>query len=187
MIATNQNDILHRTLASGAHTKETVRPSISPSMDIQVSSNFERLLFDVYDRDGAAVARQMADLKDQGGFTISQGALERLREGFASGRASEAETSVTIREIYETTGEILCPHSAVGVKVAGETADPKVPMITLATAHPAKFPDAVEAAIGIRPALPKRMADLYDRPERLREVPNALPQIEAAIEGSIRA
>ncbi|MCR9085223.1 MAG: threonine synthase [Rhodobacteraceae bacterium] len=187
VIATNQNDILHRTLASGAHTKETVRPSISPSMDIQVSSNFERLLFDVYDRDGAAVARQMADLKDQGGFTISQGALERLREGFASGRASEDETSATIREIFETTGEILCPHTAVGVKVAGETADPKVPMITLATAHPAKFPDAVEAAIGIRPALPKRMADLYDRPERLREVPNALPQIEAAIEGSIRA
>lgn len=187
VIATNQNDILHRTLVSGAHIKEMVQPTISPSMDIQVSSNFERLLFDLYDKDGGAVAQQMEALKSEGGFKISQGALEKLREGFSSGRASESETSATIQEIYATTGEILCPHSAVGVKVAQDTADPRVPMITLATAHPAKFPDAVEAAIGIRPPLPKRMADLYDRSERLREVPNALPQIEAAIEESIPA
>ncbi|MBV0911308.1 threonine synthase [Anianabacter salinae] len=171
VIATNQNDILHRTLATGMHRKEGVTPSISPSMDIQVSSNFERALFDVYDRDGRAVAQQMDALKRDGGFTVSQGALERLREVFASGRVSEDETSATIRETFAATGETLCPHSAVGVKVAADHLGP-TPMVTLATAHPAKFPDAVEAATGTRPPLPNRMADLYERPERVTAVAN---------------
>ncbi|MFN3146907.1 MAG: threonine synthase [Paracoccaceae bacterium] len=181
VIATNQNDILHRTLATGAHVKEGVTPSISPSMDIQVSSNFERALFEVYDRDGAAVAQQMQALKDAGGFTVSQGALQRLRETFGSGRASEAETADTIRHTFAATGELLCPHSAVGVKVAEEQATGGTPMITLATAHPAKFPDAVEAATGLRPPLPNRMADLYDRPERVTEVANDLAALERLI------
>jgi threonine synthase len=179
VIATNQNDILHRTFVTGDHRKEGVRPSISPSMDIQVSSNFERALFDAYGRDGGAVAQLMAELKS-GGFAISQGAMEALREVYASGRTSEDETTATIRRTLATTGELLCPHSAVGVKVAEEHLGP-TPMITLATAHPAKFPDAVEAATGIRPPLPKRMADLYDRPERVTEVPNDLHAIEGLI------
>ncbi len=179
VIATNQNDILHRTLVSGAHVKEGVTPSISPSMDIQVSSNFERALFDAYGRDGRAVAQLMAELK-QGGFTVSQGAMEALREIYASGRASEEETSATIRAMHARTGEVLCPHSAVGVKVAQEHLG-ATPMITLATAHPAKFPDAVEAATGIRPGLPNRMSDLYDRPERVTEVGNDLSAIEDLI------
>ncbi len=182
VIATNQNDILHRTLVTGAYTRETVVPSISPSMDIQVSSNFERALFDAYGRDGRAVAAQMEALRSEGSFPVSQGALDMLRDAFASGRASEDETLATIARIHAETGELLCPHSAVAVKVAAEAADPGVPMIALATAHPAKFPDAVENATGIRPALPKRMADLYERPERMTEVGNDLAAIERLIE-----
>ena len=180
VVATNQNDILHRTLETGRYQKEGVTPSISPSMDIQVSSNFERALFDAYGRDGAAVAQLMDELKAAGGFPVSQGAIDALREVYASGRASEDETSATIRAMRERTGEILCPHSAVGVKVAEEHLGSE-PMITLATAHPAKFPDAVEAATGMRPPLPSRMSDLYDRPERITRVPNELGEIERVI------
>ena len=179
VIATNQNDILHRTLTTGAYTTAEVHPSISPSMDIQVSSNFERVLFDAYGRDGAVVAEQMADLA-KGGFTISQGAIEFLRSQFASGRASEAETLATIKRIHQTTGQVICPHTAVAVKVAEEHLG-ESPMITLATAHPAKFPDAVEQATGIRPALPARMADLFERPERVTRVPGDLAALEALI------
>ncbi len=186
VIATNQNDILHRTLADGDHSKSGVTPSISPSMDIQVSSNFERLLFDLYDREGAAVAQLMDDLQNKGGFALSQGALERLRAEFDSGRCSEEETAETIRFAKEHYGEILCPHSAVALKVAREErGDPAVPMLVLATAHAAKFPDAVEAACGIRPALPPHMADLFERPERVTRVANDLSAIETIIrEGS---
>lgn len=184
VIATNQNDILHRTLETAEHRTEAVHPSISPSMDIQVSSNFERALFDALERDGAAVAALMAELKGQGGFTLPQGALAALRAVYASGRASEAETSAAIARIHATTGELICPHTAVGVHVAeaqlGAQPGP-VPMITLATAHPAKFPDAVEAATGIRPALPPHMADLYLRPERVSHLPDDLGAVQAFI------
>ena len=183
VIATNQNDILHRTLQTGAYTKQGVTPSISPSMDIQVSSNFERALFYAYGQDGGSVAQQMADLA-KGGFTISQGAWQMLTETFRSGRTSEAETSAAIRRYAAQHGELLCPHSAVGVHVAEGFLGP-VPMVTLATAHPAKFPAAVEAATGIHPPLPPRMADLYDRPERLTRVANDLPAIQALIKERI--
>jgi threonine synthase len=179
VIATNQNDILDRAIKTGEHRTNGVKPTISPSMDIQVSSNFERVLFDAYGRDGAAVAQLMAEMK-LGGFTISQGALEMLREQFASGRCSESETTATIRGMFARTGEVLCPHSAVGVKVAADHLG-TTPMITLATAHPAKFPDAVEAAMGTRPVLPDRMADLFDRPERLTRLPNDLATLQAHI------
>ncbi len=184
VIATNRNDILHRTFATGEHRKEGVEPTISPSMDIQVSSNFERALYMAYDRDGRAVAQLMEELKRDGGFSVSQGAMEALREVYASGRASEEETAGTIRELHARTGETVCPHTAVGVKVAGEIATDS-PMVTLATAHPAKFPDAVEAATGRRPALPPRMADLFDRPERMVEVPNDLSKIQSLIDECI--
>jgi threonine synthase len=179
IIATNQNDILHRALTSGDYRTDGVKPSISPSMDIQVSSNFERALFDAYGRDGAAITALMADLKS-GGFHISQGALQMLRAEFASGRCSEAETTQTITRTLAQTGELLCPHSAVGVKVAEEHLG-SAPMVTLATAHPAKFPDAVKAATGIHPALPPRMADLFDRPERQTRVPDDLSALQALI------
>lgn len=185
IIATNQNDILHRTLASGRYQVTGVQPSISPSMDIQVSSNFERALFDVYDRDGAAVGQLMEELKSDGGFGVSQGALQKLRDLFHSGRVSEAETLATIKHYFEHTGEILCPHTAVGVKTAQDFQS-ATPMITLATAHPAKFPDAVESAIGIRPPLPNHMADLYERSERFTEVPNDLGKLETIIRERIQ-
>jgi threonine synthase len=121
----------------------------------------------------------MAELK-AGGFHISQGALETLRATFASGRCSEEETTATIRSTFARTGEVLCPHSAVGVKVAEDHLG-QTPMITLATAHPAKFPDAVEGAMGARPALPPRMADLFDRPERLTRVANDLAALQTLI------
>ncbi len=185
VIATNQNDILHRAMVSGGYTTEGVTPSISPSMDIQVSSNFERALFDAYGRDGAAVGQLMEELKS-GGFKISQGAIGALRDTFASGRASEDETSAMIARALPDMGELLCPHSAVGVHVAQDFLG-STPMITLATAHPAKFPDAVEAASGIRPPLPARMGDLFDRPERITRVEDDLAAIEAIIEGGVFA
>ncbi len=183
VVATNQNDILHRTLETGAYTKEGVTPSISPSMDIQVSSNFERALFYAYDRDGAAVAGQMDDLKS-GGFKVSQGAYQALKETYVSGRASEEQTSAAITSYVANHGELLCPHSAVGVHVAeahlGDT-----PMVTLATAHPSKFPAAVEAATEIHPPLPPRMADLYERDERVTRVAHDLGAIQTIIKDRI--
>ncbi|WP_425092727.1 threonine synthase [Tropicimonas sp. S265A] len=186
IVATNQNDILHRCLTTGEYVTDEVIPSISPSMDIQVSSNFERLLFDVYDRDGTAVAQLMDELKGQGGFHLSQGALQRLQTDFASGRVSEEETSARIKSAFAHMGELLCPHSAVGVHVA-EAHLGDSPMVTLATAHPAKFPAAVEAATGIHPPLPERMKDLYDRSERVTRVDNDLGALEQLIRERIAA
>ncbi|MEZ5886690.1 MAG: threonine synthase [Paracoccaceae bacterium] len=180
VVATNQNDILHRCLTGGRYQMGEVHPSISPSMDIQISSNFERALFDAYGRDGRAVAQLMEELKATGGFAVSQGALETLRATFASGRVSEEETSAAIRAERAASGELLCPHSAIGVRVANDHLGP-IPMITLATAHPAKFPDAVEAATGLRPGLPARMANLFDRPERVTRLANDLAALEALV------
>lgn len=186
VVATNQNDILDRCLKGQGYHKGGVHASISPSMDIQVSSNFERALFDAYGRDGAAI-QQLMDELGQGGFDVSQGALQALQEIYRSGRASEEETSATIADTLKTSAELLCPHSAIGVKVANEQRDPAIPMITLATAHPAKFPDAVEAATGVRPGLPPRMADLFDRDERLTRVDNDLDALKTLIKGKLNA
>lgn len=183
VVATNQNDILHRTLETAAYIKEGVVPTISPSMDIQVSSNFERALFYAYGGKGEVVAAQMDDLKN-GGFKISQGAYQYLRDTFASGRASEAETSLAIKTCLEAHGELLCPHSAVGVHVAQEHLG-ITPMITLATAHPSKFPDAVDAASGIQPILPQHMENLYERDERVTRVPNNFEAISTLIKERI--
>ena len=185
VVATNQNDILHRCLSGQGYHKGETSPSISPSMDIQISSNFERALFDAYDRDGNAVSKLMDELK-QGGFDVNQGAMEVLQSHFDSGRASEEETSSTITETLKSSGELLCPHSAIGVKVANDKLASETPMITLATAHPAKFPDAVEAASGIRPPLPERMADLYERDERVTRIANNLDALKDHIKGNIR-
>lgn len=171
VVATNQNDILDRALKTGDYRVGRVEPSMSPSMDIQVSSNFERALFSAYDGDGGAVAQLMDELKS-GGFTISQGAREHLAGIFDSGRVSEPETLATIARVRAETGEVVCPHTAVGIKVADEHRQAGTPMITLATAHPAKFPDAVEQAVGLRPPLPPHMARLFDLPERVTRVEN---------------
>jgi threonine synthase len=180
VIATNRNDILHRCLETGEYRPEGVAPTMSPSMDIQVSSNFERALFEAYGEDPVAVTRLMQELREDRRFRVSQGALEALRESYASGRASEEETAAAIRRTRAETGELLCPHTAVGVHVAGRHLG-EGPMVTLATAHPAKFPDAVEEASGVRPGLPPRMADLYDRRERMTPLPADLGAVERHI------
>jgi threonine synthase len=181
VIATNQNDILRRTLETGEHRRAGVRPSISPSMDIEISSNFERLLFELYDREGPAVAQLMAELGN-GGFALSQGALDRLRAEFDSVSASEVQTAAAIAATWQATGEVICPHTAVAVHAACQRrGDASVPMVVLATAHPAKFPEAVEAACGVRPPLPEWMADLMTRPERVVPVANRLAAIEDVI------
>ena len=187
-IATNVNDILARTLASGSYELRDVLPTTSPSMDIQVSSNFERLLFEAYGRD--AHSRALAD-----GFAGAiaaifavGGRLSEIRSLFTADRADEEETAATIRTLLKETGYCIDPHTAVGVAVAEkETRDPAVPMVVLSTAHPAKFPDAVEAACGQRPALPDWLADLAERPERVTRLPADQAAVERFIVAASRA
>jgi threonine synthase len=179
IIATNENDILHRMLQTGVYQIQGVTPTTSPSMDIQVSSNFERLLFELYDDDGGAVTRSMAELGETGRFALGQGAASRMREGFDSARVDQAAAAAMIARVARQGGRVLDPHTAIGVAAAEACrGDRSVPMIALGTAHAAKFPDAVEAACGIRPALPAHLADLYQRRERVAVVPNDLAAIE---------
>ncbi|MBV5266689.1 threonine synthase [Pinisolibacter aquiterrae] len=187
VIATNVNDILHRTLETGAYELRDVVPSQSPSMDIQVSSNFERLLFEAMGRDGEAVAGLMSSLSQGRSFTVPEEALAAIRADFASGRADEAETAATIARVRAETGETIDPHTAVAVSVAERFLGDEVPMITLSTAHPAKFPDAVEAATGVRPGLPVWLGDLMEREERFEVVANDLVAVERFVEERSRA
>ena len=184
VIATNINDILARTLATGTYDVREVVATSSPSMDIQVSSNFERLLFEATGRDAAAVRAMMASLAQSGRFSLSSEALSRIRALFNADRADEEETAATIRTTLRETLRLIDPHTAVGLAVAEkETRDPAVPMFVLGTSHPAKFPEAVEAACGVRPALPDWLSDLPERPERA----TAMPVDQAAIEKFILA
>ncbi len=186
VVATNQNDIVHRCLSTGKYKKDKVLSSLSPSMDIQISSNFERALFDACDRNGNAVSRIMEDLSQRNGFSLSKCVSEKLSQHFSSNSASEEETLATIKKCFTQTGELLCPHTAIGVNVAEKTRFSDTPMITLATAHPAKFPDAVEKASDLRPPLPERMDDLYQRSERLTRVENDLTKLEEIVKERIK-
>jgi threonine synthase len=188
VIATNVNDILARTLATGTYELREVVPTTSPSMDIQVSSNFERLLFDACDRDAGAVRAAMASLAQSRRFTLSAPALAYARSLFSADRADEDEVAATIRTVRRETGNLIDPHSAVGVAVAEkELRDPAVPMVVLATAHPAKFPDAVEAACGVRPRLPEWLSDLDKRPERVTVLPVDQTAVERLVLKTSRA
>jgi threonine synthase len=180
-IATNTNDILARALETGRYELGGVTPTISPSMDIQVSSNFERLLFEALGRDGEALQRLMDGLRQSGSFTIPPAALAAIRQQFTAGRADESTTSATIAAFQAEAGYLLDPHSAVGVAVARALVGGADPVVTLATAHPAKFPAAVLAATGIEPPLPLWLADLNERPERLSVLANDQAEIEAFI------
>ena len=172
VIATNVNDILARTLATGRYEIKGVKPSSSPSMDIQVSSNFERLLFEVHGRDVNMLRRLMAGLAQSGAFTVGERELQAIRNEFDADTADEAATAAAIRETLAATGELLDPHTAVAHAVARRQEPSASPMVTLATAHPAKFPDAVEKASGVRPGLPKRLAHLLTAEERFTVLPN---------------
>ena len=186
VIASNQNDILTRVMNTGEHTLGPVAQTLAPSMDIQISSNFERLLFDMLGRDGRAVAAKMDQLKADGTFTVEPEALDQVRPLFAAHRADEGPTLRAMKRVYDDTGELLDPHTAIGVVSAQRelNATPElrgVPMVVLGTAHPAKFPDAVERATGVRPVLPDHLADLYEREEKFDVLPNDLAAVQAHI------
>jgi threonine synthase len=184
VIATNVNDILVRTLATGSYDVREVVATSSPSMDIQVASNFERLLFEAYGRDSRPLRALMANLAQSGRFSLSNRALSEIRALFAADRADADETAAAIRTVLRETSRLIDPHTAVGIAVAEkEIRDPAMPMIVLGTAHPAKFPEAVEAACHVRPALPEWLADLPERPERV----SAMPADQGAIERFILA
>ncbi|WP_181705905.1 threonine synthase [Chthonobacter rhizosphaerae] len=187
VIATNSNDILARTVETGRYEVKGVHPTISPSMDIQVSSNFERLLFEATGRDGHTVKRMMDQLQQSGAFGVPEPALKAIRAEFAADRADEATTAAVIRRFKKEAGILLDPHTATGVAVAEGLMTAGVPMVTLATAHPAKFPDAVVAASDIFPALPAWLGDLMGRPERQSVVSNSLEAVEAFVLDRARA
>ncbi|MBF0129038.1 MAG: threonine synthase [Alphaproteobacteria bacterium] len=187
VVGSNRNDILTRFFESGEMTTRAVVPTLSPSMDIQISSNFERLLFDIHGADGAEVARLMSDFRRDGTFSIAPGLLQETRELFRGFSSDDEETKRMIAQVYAETGEILDPHSAVGVAAArAGWAEPDVPMVILATAHPAKFPAAVEEATGIRPGLPASLAGLFQRRERCDVLPNDLAAVKAHVRARSR-
>ncbi len=187
VIATNQNDILTRTFESSRYETTVTTPSISPSMDIQVSSNFERLLFDASERNATEIRRQMDSLKQSGSFEISTATMERIQSEFSAGRCDEAQTKKCISQTLQTASYLSDPHTAVGLHVAEANLDRHNPMITLATAHPAKFPVAVEEACGIYPDLPERMGDMMEREERFHVLANDIDAVESYIEENSRA
>ncbi|USD20342.1 threonine synthase [Microbulbifer variabilis] len=177
VIATNANDILHRCISDNDHTPKPLIHSLSPSMDIMVSSNFERLLFDLYGRDGAAVAELLADRSVP--MHLSESALAQAQKTFSSYRVDDARTIEVIREQYLATGYLLDPHTAIGVEAARRVRrSAEQPMVCLSTAHPAKFPDAVAQALPqTEIPLPAHMQDLWQREERFKVLPNDLPQV----------
>ena len=187
VVATNVNDILDRTIRTGRYEVRGVTPSSSPSMDIQVSSNFERLLFDAEDREPGDVRRLMSGLSQSGAFTLEPRAREAIRPLFTSGACDEAETAATIRRMLRETGMLVDPHTAVAITVAERNLEQHVPMVTLATAHPAKFPEAVELATGLHPELPDWARPILTRRERYEVLPAELARVEAAVEQHSRA
>ena len=185
IVATNRNDILHRVISGNDMSKGTLEHTLSPSMDIMVSSNFERLLFDVYGRDGAAVADLMNRFKTES-VSLGDGEWNKVRELFASCAVDDETTCKVIAEVFESTEYLLDPHTAIGVKAARECRrDISVPMVTLATAHPVKFPDPVVRSGLESPQLPAHMADLFEREERLTVLDNDLATVQQFVAGHV--
>jgi len=185
IIGSNSNDILTRFLSANDMSLGHVVPTLSPSMDIQVSSNFERLLYVLLGEDAAATARAIQQFRATGRMPVPDAAWRAATRDFAGFALDDAATIATIAGHHRTTGDLIDPHTAIGLAAARARApvDDSIPVIALATAHPAKFPDAVERAVGIRPALPAHLEDLFDRPERMIRVANDL----AAVTHQVRA
>ncbi|MFV2093496.1 MAG: threonine synthase, partial [Hyphomicrobiales bacterium] len=183
IIATNINDILVRTFTAGRHEMTGVTATSSPSMDIQISSNFERLVFELIGSDAPALSRLMAGLAQSGAYTLPAPALQRLRDRFDAGAASQAETTAMITRFHEHNAQLIDPHTGVALHVARALNTPAdtVPMVVLSTAHAAKFPQAVEAATGAHPALPANLSGLMDLPERLVSLTGDLETVGAYI------
>jgi threonine synthase len=188
VIATNENDILARTLETGRYELQPVTPTQSPSMDIQISSNFERLLYEANGRDAAAVRRLMGGLQQGGGFSLESPSLAAIRRDFDAARVDEAQTAQEMARVYRETGHLIDPHTAVGVGAARDALArrPQVPMIALGTAHPAKFPAAVEKATGVVAPLPAHLADIFSREEHFVVLPSDQQAIETHIRQSMR-
>ncbi|HEY2891317.1 MAG TPA: threonine synthase [Dongiaceae bacterium] len=188
IVGSNSNDILTRFIQSGVMKMGAVHPTLSPSMDIQVSSNAERVLFDLYDRDSTRLVRAMQQFRQSGEITLDSGQHKRLSDLFAGHRLDDAATLAAMKGLYGETGELIDPHSAIGLAAARAVKlDPDVAIVALGTAHPAKFPDAVEKATGIRPPLPPALADLYERPERFSVLANDLAVLKTHIRGQVAA
>jgi threonine synthase len=186
IVASNTNDILTRFVNDGDMSMRDVVPTLSPSMDIQVSSNFERLLFEMNGRDGGLTSEQLTRFRSTGNLVVEPDQRERFVTGhFRAAAFDDAATLAEIGRIHRLTGMSLDPHTATGTAAAAMLTGldgPHHPVVTLATAHPAKFPDAVERATGHRPALPDHLADLFDRPERTQTVPNDLVAVQSLVE-----
>ena len=183
IVATNRNDILHRFMSGNQYVKETLHATLSPSMDIMVSSNFERLLFDLHGRNGGAIAELMANFKQGGGFSVEQDRWTEARKLFDSLAVSDEQTCETIAEVFAATGEVLDPHTAIGVKAARECRRSlDTPMVVLGTAHPVKFPEAVEkAGVGKALELPAHLSDLFSREERCTVLANDLKAVQGFV------
>jgi threonine synthase len=182
IVGSNRNDILARFLASNDMSMAPVEPSLSPSMDIQISSNFERLLFELLDRDPDATRQAMLDFRQTGRMRIADPIWHRARALFHGFRLDDPGTEAEIRRLHAATGYLADPHTAIGIAAARALpCAGGVPVVAMATAHPAKFPDAMERATGHRPALPPRMTDLFEREERFAVLPNDLGAVEAAV------
>jgi len=182
VIGSNRNDILTRFMETGVMQVREVEPSLSPSMDIQVSSNFERLLFDICGREGRAVMDTMIEFRRTGKLAVPQGGMKTIRALFDGYRMDDDQTLAAIASEYRAHGELLDPHTVIGVGAARAKARyPATPIVALATAHPAKFPEAVERACGIRPALPPRLGDLLAREERYTVLPDDIDVIKAHV------
>jgi threonine synthase len=182
IVGSNSNDILTRFFETHSMDMLPVIPTLSPSMDIQVSSNFERLLFEMNNRDGGATTEQLNRFRQSGKLSVQPDQYAKwIAPTFRAHRASNDETLAVMKRIYGESGMLVDPHTAVGIASAEACAEPGIPTITLATAHPAKFPDAVKKATGVHPALPDHVADLFDREERIVNLPNDLQAIEAFV------
>ena len=187
IVGSNRNDILTRFFESGSMRTADVHPTLSPSMDIQVSSNFERLLFEMNGRDGGLTAEQLQRFRSSGRLDVEADQYEHwISPVFRAARFDDTDTLRIIGDVERATGEIIDPHTAVGIGAARAHRIPGVPMVTTATAHAAKFPDAVERATGHRPGLPPHLADLWDRPERTQVLPNDLAAVQRFVESVAR-
>lgn len=178
IVSTNENDILDRFFSNNDYSKHGVKPTTAPSMDIQVSSNFERLLFLEYGRDGEKISQLMDDFKRTGKLSVSDEVYKKISKVFRSASRNDQGIADEIKRVYETYDYVVCPHTATGTYAAEKFRKQEYEMITLATAHPAKFPDAVEAAIGVRPKLPEFLTDLLQREEKFEKMPNDIDQIK---------
>lgn len=187
VIGTNSNDILHRCISDNDYSLNPLVHSLSPSMDIMISSNFERMLFDLYDRDGTAIYDLMVNFKETGELTLSTEALAKARELFGSYRLNDDEMIDVIADEFAKTGYLLDPHTAIGIAAGREHMTESSPMVCLATAHPAKFPDAVKkSGYPTEPPLPHHMADLFERDERCEVIEDDMAQVQSFIQKHIR-